>query len=133
MPRQSRRARTQSGARKREPNIPRHLLERAKSATLEPPVPVIDAAPDEVELPSDVAAATVAPALHTERPYRDASPVAARFGGAERTAPAIGRPAPAASKWATTDYGYVVGELKRIFLTALIVIVFLIVVALLKR
>ncbi len=128
MPRQSRRARLQSGARKREPNIPRHLLERANSATLEPPS--IDATGTVVDLPA--AAAAPSPAPQPERSYRELSSVAARFGGLEKTAPAIGKPAPAANKWATTDYGYVVGELKRIFITALIIIVFLIAVALIK-
>lgn len=129
MPRQSRRARTQSGARKREPNIPRHLMERSGSATLEPPP--IDLG-DGLHVVDEVDSAEPAPDLTAARPGRDRSDVAARLGGPAKTAPTIGKPVPTASKWATTDYGYVVGELKRIFLTALLVIVFLIVVALIK-
>jgi hypothetical protein len=127
--RQSRRARLQSGARKREPNIPRHLLERVNATTLD--TPVIDATENVAEIPPEVAAATE-PAPILERKYRDLTPVAARMGGVAKTAPAIGKPAPAASKWATTDYGYIVDDLKHIFIAAGIIIVFLVVVALIK-
>jgi hypothetical protein len=93
-------------------------------ATLEPPT-----ATEAVEGQPDIDSSLLAP---TE-PVVEEQPryTAKRTVLTARTATAPAKEP--ASKWATTDYGYVVGELKRIFVTALIVIAFLIIVAILKH
>ncbi len=123
MPRQTRRARIQTGGRKRStPLIPRHLLERSGAATLEPPTG------DDVAFETLEAAPEMASAPMIERTPAPAPPSTfMRRAMAEK--PAAASPA----RLASTDYGYVVGELKRIFLTAAVIVVLLIVVALLRR
>ncbi len=123
VPRQTRRARMQTAGRKRTtPLIPRHLLDRSGPATLEPP------SSDDVDLETLETAPEMASAPLIERKPAPAPPSAfIRRATVEK--PAAASPA----RLASTDYGYVVGELKRIFLTAAIIVVLLIVVALLRR
>jgi len=129
LPRQSRRARMQHpGARKRtEPAIPRHLYESSTRTLTEP-----------AESPS------VREDDFAVEPERPETPVrlnrfrAPATPAARSNAPVTGvfanrTQAPVAARLASTDYGYVVGELKRIFITALIIVILLVVVALLRR
>jgi hypothetical protein len=124
LPRQTRRARNQTtGTRKRsEPAIPRHFYQTAPTAPVQEPSLDVDDATEEPDVDSSVIA-------------RAATPT--RFATQVATAPvARARPAASAgvaSRLASTDYGYVVGELKRIFITAAIVVAMLLVVALVKR
>ena len=105
--------------------VPRHFYRREPAAA--------DAAPAEPELVSqetDAAPEGPSPYLRPTDPARPPS-------GSPRPAPAARGVARAAlaskERLASTDYGYVVGELKRIFATAALIVVLLVVVALIKR
>jgi hypothetical protein len=101
----------QTGGRKRTtPLIPRHLLERSGPDTLQAApdmasAPMIDRSPAPPAAPSTFIKRAQAEKLASASPVRLAS----------------------------TDYGYVVGELKRIFITAAVIVALLIVVTLLRR
>ncbi|MHB8575821.1 MAG: hypothetical protein ACYDCQ_10890 [Dehalococcoidia bacterium] len=132
MPRSTRRSRTQgTGQRKRpEPNIPHHLIRHGGPATLEP----LEAGDVSVQ-ESDLVAPADAPRV--DRSFLSATstpapPPRAPVGSPRAATPARA-PAAETPRRAATDYGYVIGELKRIFITALVVIVALIVITLLRR
>lgn len=125
MPRQTRRARSQASAQRKgaEPVVPRHFYRREPAAAVE--------APAEPDRESEAAGS----ALESDPAYLRPAEPARLATAAPRPAPrGIARAAVASKeRLASTDYGYVVGELKRIFLTAALIIAFLIVVALIKR
>ena len=131
MPRQSRRVRTQSTGRKRTtPIIPRHLLEGARPATLEPPATEVseDMVVEELE---------TAPAMAAS-PRIDRNPAPAprpepRSGFVRAGSVAAKESTPVSARLAATDYGYVIGELKRIFITAAIIVILLVVIAVLRH
>ncbi len=142
MPRQTRRARLQPGARKRTtPLIPRHLLERAGPATLEPSeraepkengeseagaLEELEAAPQMAAAPR-IERGFVPPVALPTTPAKPASGFSRRAQPVEKSGVSL------AARLASTDYGYVVGELKRIFITAAVIVILLVVVTLLRR
>lgn len=133
MPRQSRRARTQAGARKRSDAIaPRHPHLRTSPLLLEPEEETPDtverelAATDEPLVPirQERRFTAMQPTQSGDNPFRRPSAAAE----ARRTASEA-----IESRVAMTDYGYVIGELKRIFITAGVVVLLLAVVAIVNN
>ena len=129
MPRQSRRVRTQSTGRKRTtPIIPRHLLEGVRPATLQPPA--IDVSDDMVVEELETAPAMAASPRIERNPAPRPEP---RSGFVRAGSIAAKESTPISARLAATDYGYVIGELKRIFITAAIIVILLVVVAVLRH
>jgi hypothetical protein len=122
----------QSAGRKRsEPLGPRHPHLRSAQAPL-----MLEPEQEQAAVDLDTAQTVyVAPAAPVERRFTAQPSVSSAPNPFRRpSAAAQAREStPVASRLTTTDYGYVVGELKRIFITAAVVVLLLIVVALLKR
>jgi hypothetical protein len=128
VPRQSRRSRIQSTGRKRsEPLAPRHPHLRSSPM-------VLDAEDQALEIDEEETAQSVYVAPVVERRFTAPAVPSVPNPFRRPSAAALAREgAVAPSKLTSTDYGYVVGELKRIFITAAVVILMLVVVALIKR
>lgn len=128
MPRQTRRSRNQAPTLRKgqQPAVPAHFYRRTPAPTLEPPPggDELAGAPD-----SDSAALSAAPDAPAAA---TAAPAPAPFAGS-RPRPTAPRQPAAAPRTAVTDYGYVISELTRIFTTAAIIVVLLIVIAILRR
>ncbi|HZU78033.1 MAG TPA: hypothetical protein VFA70_14800 [Dehalococcoidia bacterium] len=121
-----------TGRKRTEPLAPRHPHLRTAPLVLEPEERSL--ATEEAARPVQAAAQ---PEAEAERRFTARSmpaPTSNPFRRPSAAATALREAASAsATKIVTTDYGYVVGELKRIFLTAAVIILLLIVVALLRR
>ncbi|HZQ34407.1 MAG TPA: hypothetical protein VFD32_00630 [Dehalococcoidia bacterium] len=125
MPRQTRRSRNQAPTLRKgqQPAVPAHFYRRTPAPTLEPEpgseqqagAPDIDSA----ALPAEPEAAVHAASSPAPAAGMRSRPVSARQ--------------PAAPRIAVTDYGYVIGEVTRIFTIAAIIIVLLIVIAILRH
>ncbi len=128
MPRQTRRSRNQAPAlrKRQQPAVPAHFYRRSPAPTLEP-------APGSEEQAGapDLDSAALANAPEAQ-PVATPAPVQPLSAGV-RPRPTAPRQPAATPRVAVTDYGYVIGELTRIFTTAAIIVVLLIIVAILRR
>jgi len=128
LPRQTRRSRNQAPSLRKgqQPAVPAHFYRRTPAPTLEPP-PGSEEQAGEPDLDS---AALDRPAAPSSRALAAPGAPAATAGPRGRTA---ARAEAARERLSHTDYGYVIGEVKRIFVTAAIIIVLLIVIAILRH
>ena len=119
MPRQTRRTRNQAPTLRKgqQPAVPAHFYRRTPAPTLEPP----PGGEEQAGAPDiDSAALAPAPEPAMARGQTPAPTPIANTGPRGRSA---ARLAAAAPRIAVTDYGYVIGEITRIFTTAGIIIV----------
>jgi len=127
LPRQTRRTRNQAPSLRKgqQPAVPAHFYRRTPTPTVEP-APGGDALAGEPDVDSALGAQN-APARSAgagPEPRGAAAPPRGRGAALQQST---------RERLSHTDYGYVIGELKRIFTTAALIVLLLIVIAILRH
>jgi hypothetical protein len=123
LPRHTRRTRNQAPSlgKGQQPAVPAHFYRRVAAPTVEP-------APGGEELAGQPDIDSVTRDLIAGRNTLATSPESLGVVASPRAGASV-RQQPARDRLGVTDYGYVIGELKRIFLTAGIIFTLLILIA----